>query len=125
VEFALIALPLFAIVTAVMDYGWFFATQHVLQNVTHHAARTAATTPQRADAQVQGELAAKARWEALGLPGEPSIVVSVIGDPQVVRVTVSKSEPYVVGLVPVPATASVSIQRRMEEQPREDEEPSS
>ena len=124
-EFALIALPLFAIVTAVMDYGWFFATQHVLQNVTHHAARTAATTPQRADAQVQGELAAKARWEALGLPGEPSIVVSVIGDPQVVRVTVSKSEPYVVGLVPVPATASVSIQRRMEEQPREDEEPSS
>ncbi len=122
-EFALIALPLFAIVTAVMDYGWFFATQHVLQNVTHHAARTAATTPQRADAQVQGELAAKARWEALGLPGEPSIVVSVIGDPQVVRVTVSKSEPYVVGLVPVPTMASVSIQRRMEEQPREDEEP--
>ncbi len=121
VEFGLLALPLLAILTGVIDYGWFFATQHVLQNATHHAARAAATTPQGLDPVVAAQEAARVRWAQLGLRGDIDVSAVTSGDPQVVEVSVSRSAPYLVGLVPVPPIAQVTVRRRMEEQPIDEE----
>lgn len=114
---AIIALPLFAILTASIDYGWYFATSHVLQNVCYTAARAGAMTPQGSDAAAAATAAAEAKWGALGLPGSITVAVTSTGTPEKVEVTVTKAGPYLVGLVPVPSTASITILRRREEQP--------
>jgi Flp pilus assembly protein TadG len=121
VEFALVALPLMMVITASLDYGWYFVNSHVLHNVAHHASRVAASTPQDEDPEAAGEAAGEAKWAAMGLPGEVIVAVSRGGDPEVVRVRASVAGPHLVGLVPTPDEVSFAVQRRMEEQPREDD----
>jgi Flp pilus assembly protein TadG len=118
IEFALIAPVLFAILFGVVDYGWYFGQQVVLDRAVRAGARSASVQPQAA-ALATAETSADEAWTAYGLPGtvifDPSIL-TIAGDVDLIRVvgTLEFSAPS--GLTPVPSQLVSSIAFRLEDQ---------
>jgi len=73
IEFALIAPVLFAILTGTMEYGWFLMNQILLDSTCREAARAGARA-EPDDALAVATTRANEYWDALGLPGTPTVI---------------------------------------------------
>jgi Flp pilus assembly protein TadG len=118
IEFALIAPALFAILFGVVDYGWYFGQQILLDRAVRAGARSGSVQPQ-SSAITTAEASATDAWTAYGLPGsvifEPSILTTVDGV-DLIKVVGTLDFFAPSGLTPVPTQLASSIAFRLEDQ---------
>lgn len=119
VEFALIAPPLFMVLAGVMEYGWFFFNQIILDSAAREGARIGARTAPDATPtpSVAASDAAVAFWTSMGIPGSPSFVTSGATSAGETLIIVSGTLPYT-GLIgfytPVPNELRARVAVRSE-----------
>lgn len=119
VEFALILPVLLALITGVMDYGWYFTQQHLVINAVREGARAGATTA--ADDGPENEAEARARevLEGHGFNTDGNTVtvsVDTAADPVTITVTAALEYPGLIGFVPLPTNLGASLTMRIEDQ---------
>ena len=120
VEFALIAPVFIALMGGIMDYGWFFTTQHTLITSVREGTRAGAATDQDSDPEAVAETRVREAMDNAGLDGtgaEVSATLSGVSPDQVLTVSVASDYSALMGLVPVPSTLQATLTMRVENQP--------
>lgn len=120
VEFALVMPVLLAVLSGVMDYGWYFHQQILMTSAVRDAVRTGAATPATASntPEEAAETAVLHALDEAGVALEVTATASRSGAPpdQVLTLTVSAGYDRLVGLVPLPDTLGASMVMRLEDQ---------
>jgi len=120
-EFALVAPILVALMTGVVDYGWYFSERIALVSAVRDAARVGVTTSQQ-DERSPEQTAEDALIAALsdqGYRGTIYVDIALEGSAPDQNLSVTAALPYqpLVGFVPNPDFLRSSLVMRMEDQP--------
>lgn len=123
VEFALLAIPLFGITFASIDYGWYFGVRHVLHNAAYEGARAGSIVAMPSDGgdpPLAATTEAEAAWTSTGMSVTAGFTAVIVGAPPnaAIQVTGNVPSPTLSGLTPIPGgTLDVIVTKRMESQP--------
>ncbi len=113
----MVLVPVFGLVSATMDYGWYITQRHCAQAAAAAGARAGSFTAQDATPIDVASQAAQEEWAGFGLPAPVTIVATQTGTPEQMLVVVSLDNAALVGLVPQADAIVVRAIRQMEEQP--------
>ncbi len=116
IEFALVAPVLLTLIFGSVEYGWFMLNKVQLSKSVAAGARAGAVVAQDAaiSAQTRAETVATEAW---AIPGSPTFIATVVGDPQVLRIDGEVPYSSLTGLAPVPETIVASISFVRADQP--------
>ncbi|MEZ4321456.1 MAG: pilus assembly protein [Myxococcota bacterium] len=117
VEFAL-TLPIYvAILSGVVDFGWYFNQRMVVTMAGRDAARAASLVPLGGNVETEGEAQGNASLQASGLSGTVDCTLAGTSPDQEVSCSVTVPFVPLIGLAPNPNDLLSRITMRMEEQP--------
>lgn len=117
VEFAL-TLPVYvALLSGIVDFGWYFNQRMAVTMVARDAARAASLVELGGLVESEGEAQGQASLAASGLSGDVDCTLAGTSPDQLVTCAVTVTFQPIIGLAPSTDTVAGMLTMRMEEQP--------
>lgn len=119
-EFALTLPVLLALLSGLVDFGWYYSQQSRLHEAVRHGARVGAVTPRDDGPLAAARSAVDHQLAATSVPFTPQVTTGFVTDAtgdELVRVEADASYVGLWNLVRAPYRLHASATMRMEEQP--------